>query len=87
MGAAPRTSILPVTAAEMSAVRSSLRRSMASRTLATRVSIRAVSLEEGGDGALLRERRDADRYRHQVSALDSLGRAAGRHYLDSLPKR
>lgn len=36
-----RTSILPVTAAEIRAVRSSLRRPIASRTLATRASIRA----------------------------------------------
>ena len=41
--AASRTSILPVTAAEMRAVRSSLRRLMTSRTLAMRASIWAVS--------------------------------------------
>ena len=41
--ASGRTSILPVTAAEMRAVRSSLRRSMASWTLATRALILAVS--------------------------------------------
>ena len=39
--AASRTSILPVTAAEMRAVRNSLRRAMASRTLAMRASILA----------------------------------------------
>ena len=38
-----RTSILPVTAAAMRAVRSSLRRSMASWTLATRAPIFSVS--------------------------------------------
>src|SRR5712692_5758075 len=40
---ASRTATLPVTAAEMSAVRSSLRRWMASRTLALRASMLAVS--------------------------------------------
>ena len=40
---AARTSIFPVTASEMRAVRSSLRRSIASRTLAIREPIRAVS--------------------------------------------
>ena len=39
--AASRTSIFPVTAAEINAVRSSLRRSIASRTFATSASIRA----------------------------------------------
>src|SRR5690606_24646221 len=42
--ASSRTSILPVTAAEMSAVRSSLRRSMAARILAMSTSIFAVSV-------------------------------------------
>ena len=51
--AASRTSILPVTAAEMRAVRSSLRWSMASWTLAMRASILAVSRSrKDGDEAL-----------------------------------
>ena len=46
-----RTSIVPVTAADMSAVRSSSRRSIASRTLATRASLFAKNQAHAGNAA------------------------------------